>query len=279
MSSSIKEKRCQSVHRRLEKEPKEREEKSEYSIDLSYSFELNPLKNILKTTWFWLPRSTMKGNENHNDFANVLNCTSRAFITWKLVSLPTVTHINDLPCNTRRDKFLARVIKAMLYKSTTNILHFVTSKCWKKVLISNKYGNMFGLPFKKVVSCVLSAYLFHTRSVLRGPQLCLPSTLSVFQQSSAMESRAGSWSVIQTSCKLVELLKISLTWPSIFQDLNVNSPFSLLHVSLWISHQNLVFDQDYNFYLISLSILITFLLDNVWIWKGEVTCLSLLEVS
>ena len=167
----------------------------------------------------------------------------------------------------------------MLYKSTTNILHFVTSKCWKKVLISNKYGNMFGLPFKKVVSCVLSVYLFHTRSVLRGPQLCLPSTLSVFQQSSAMESRAGSWSVIQTSCKLVELLKISLTWPSIFQDLNVNSPFSLLHVSLWISHQNLVFDQDYNFYLISLSILITFLLDNVWIWKGEVTCLSLLEVS
>ena len=250
MSSSIKEKRCQSVHRSLEKEPTEREEKSEYSIDLSYSFELNPLKNFLKTTWFWLPSSTMKGNENHNDFANVLNCTNTAFITWKLVSLPTVTHINDLPCNTRRDKFLARVIKAMLYKSTTNILHFVTSKCWKKVLISNKYGNMFGLPFKKVVSCVLSVYLFHTRNVLRGPQLCLPSTLSVFQQSSAMESRAGSWSVIQTSCKLVELLKISLTWPSIFQDLNVNSPIYLLHISLWIS-QNLVFDQDYNFYLTS----------------------------
>ena len=139
VSSSIKEKRCQSVHRRPEKESKEREEKSEYSIDLPFSFEWNPLKNILKTTWFWLPRSTMKGNENHNDFANVLNCTNRAFITWKLVSLPTVTHINDLPCNTRRDKFLARVIKAMVYKSTTNILHFVASKCWKQVLISNKY--------------------------------------------------------------------------------------------------------------------------------------------
>lgn len=100
---------------------------------------MKPPKNFLKTTWFWLPRSTMKGNENHNDFANVLNCTNRAFITWKLVSLPTVTHINDLPCNTRRDKFLARVIKAMVYKSTTNILHFVASKCWKQVLISNKY--------------------------------------------------------------------------------------------------------------------------------------------
>ena len=122
-----------------EKESKEREEKSEYSNNFLFSFEWNPPKNFLKTTWFWLPRSTMKGNENHNDFANVLNCTNRAFITWKLVSLPTVTHINDLPCNTRRDKFLARVIKAMVYKSTTNILHFVASKCWKQVLISNKY--------------------------------------------------------------------------------------------------------------------------------------------
>ena len=38
-------------------------------------------------------------------------------------------------------------------------------------------------------------------------------------------------------------------------------------------------DQDINFYLISLSLLITCLLDNVWILLGEVTCQSLLEVK
>ena len=38
-------------------------------------------------------------------------------------------------------------------------------------------------------------------------------------------------------------------------------------------------DQNNNFYLISLSILITCLLDNIWILLGEVTCLSLIEVK
>ena len=33
--------------------------------------------------------------------------------------------------------------------------------------------------------------------------------------------------------------------------------------------------QDNNLYLISFSILITCLLDNVWILKGEITCSSL----
>ena len=41
----------------------------------------------------------------------------------------------------------------------------------------------------------------------------------------------------------------------------------------------LVVDQDNNFYLISLNILITCLLDNVWILQGEVTYQSLLGVS
>ena len=45
----------------------------------------------------------------------------------------------------------------------------------------------------------------------------------------------------------------------------VNSPLSLLYISLYISLESLVWDQDNNFYLISLSVLITFLLDNVWI--------------
>ena len=38
-------------------------------------------------------------------------------------------------------------------------------------------------------------------------------------------------------------------------------------------------DQDNNIYVISLSILITCLLDNVWILWGEVTCQSLLGVK
>ena len=40
---------------------------------------------------------------------------------------------------------------------------------------------------------------------------------------------------------------------------------SLLHISLQISYENLVLDQDSDFYLISLIILITCLLNNVWI--------------
>ena len=38
-------------------------------------------------------------------------------------------------------------------------------------------------------------------------------------------------------------------------------------------------DQDENFNLISLSILITFLRNNVWILLGEVMCQSLLGVK
>ena len=37
-----------------------------------------------------------------------------------------------------------------------------------------------------------------------------------------------------------------------------------------MGYRNLVFDQEKNSYLMSLSILITFLLDNVWILEGEV---------
>ena len=46
-----------------------------------------------------------------------------------------------------------------------------------------------------------------------------------------------------------------------------------------MSYQNLVFNQDNNFYLISLSILNSCLLGNVSILQGEDTCLSLLAVK
>ena len=36
--------------------------------------------------------------------------------------------------------------------------------------------------------------------------------------------------------------------------------------------RNLVLDQDKNFYLMSLNVLITCLLDKVWRWQEEVTC-------
>ena len=39
-----------------------------------------------------------------------------------------------------------------------------------------------------------------------------------------------------------------------------------------ISYENVVLDQDKNFNLISLIILITCWLDNLWIFWGEVTC-------
>ena len=41
---------------------------------------------------------------------------------------------------------------------------------------------------------------------------------------------------------------------------------------MYVSYKNLVLDQDDNFYLIGLSILINNLLDNVRILEGEVAC-------
>ena len=58
---------------------------------------------------------------------------------------------------------------------------------------------------------------------------------------------------------------MSQSQPFNSQDLIVSSPLSLLYISLYISLESLVWDQDNNFYQISLGTLITFLLDNVWI--------------
>ena len=49
------------------------------------------------------------------------------------------------------------------------------------------------------------------------------------------------------------------------QDLVINSPLQLLHISLLIIYEKLMLDQE-NFYLISLSIPITSLLDYVWMF-------------
>ena len=54
------------------------------------------------------------------------------------------------------------------------------------------------------------------------------------------------------------------------QDLIVNSPLKLLHISLKISHEHLVLRQDNNLYLMSLSILNTCFQCNVWMQQGEV---------
>ena len=50
------------------------------------------------------------------------------------------------------------------------------------------------------------------------------------------------------------------------------SPLELLYISFRISSDNLVLIQDNNFHIIRLSILVTFLLDDVRILRGEVTC-------
>ena len=49
------------------------------------------------------------------------------------------------------------------------------------------------------------------------------------------------------------------------QDLIVNSPLWLIHISLYIGYENLVFNQGNILYLMTLSILITCLANNVWI--------------
>ena len=50
-------------------------------------------------------------------------------------------------------------------------------------------------------------------------------------------------------------------------------------LSLFISYENLVLDQDNNLYLISFSILIAFLLDSEWILWEEVTYQSLRGIN
>ena len=47
------------------------------------------------------------------------------------------------------------------------------------------------------------------------------------------------------------------------QDLTVNSAFYLLHISLRMSYEDVQLDQDNNFKLVSLSILKTYLLDDI----------------
>ena len=57
-----------------------------------------------------------------------------------------------------------------------------------------------------------------------------------------------------------------------------SSSLKLLHISLSISYEKLVLNQDNNFYmyLISLSILISCLVDKVWILSREISFQSLL---
>ena len=59
-------------------------------------------------------------------------------------------------------------------------------------------------------------------------------------------------------------------------NLIVNSPLKLIHISLNISNETLALNHDNEFYLISQSILIACLLENVWILKGDITYLNLL---
>ena len=54
------------------------------------------------------------------------------------------------------------------------------------------------------------------------------------------------------------------------QDQIVNSPLWQLNISRLVSYKNLVLDQDKKFYLISASLIITWLKDNVWKLWGEV---------
>ena len=54
------------------------------------------------------------------------------------------------------------------------------------------------------------------------------------------------------------------------QDQIVNSLLWQLNISRLVSYKNLVLDQDKKFYLISVSLIITCLKDNVWKLWGEV---------
>ena len=64
--------------------------------------------------------------------------------------------------------------------------------------------------------------------------------------------------------------KVNTFEPFNSEELMISFPLQLPHISFPISYENLVLDQ-HNFYL-SLSILITCLLNNVWIVWGKAMC-------
>ena len=64
---------------------------------------------------------------------------------------------------------------------------------------------------------------------------------------------------------MVHLCLVCSLKPFNSKDLIVNSPLWLLRISLLISYENLVLNQDSNLSLISLNTLITCLLNNIWI--------------
>ena len=95
---------------------------------------------------------------------------------------------------------------------------------------------------------------------------------------SLLKQKEPCWLLVQDYWLLCLLFQKLCTWNKqqkiklgIFiltlqlQDMIVNSPFQLLHISLKIGYKNLVFDQSNILYLMSLSILTTCLLNDVWI--------------
>ena len=104
---------------------------------------------------------------------------------------------------------------------------------WKQSRMSNKYA----AEWQNYCPDIISKWHFHLRGFL------------------------SKWSHKQKSGSLSNFT----FYPINSQDPIVNSPLYLLYVSFKISYKNLVLDQNCNFHLISLSILITCLLDNVWL--------------
>ena len=60
-----------------------------------------------------------------------------------------------------------------------------------------------------------------------------------------------------------EKLQLNSFTPKVW--LLINFLLQLLYISFWISSKNLLLDQENNLYLISLSILNTYFVDDVWI--------------
>ena len=100
-----------------------------------------------------------------------------------------------------------------------------------------------------------------------------------------MQLKNGWRNLVFSSCAACQPFSLSVSFytsllalklffcpkPFNFQDLIVNSLLELLCISFKLILENLVLDQDNNFYLISISILISCWLENVCLLEGEVT--------
>ena len=118
-----------------------------------------------------------------------------------------------------------------------------------------------GIRFKLVFVHALGTMIFARR---HWRTCCNPAHKKNYTKALGLKLFKLSRKSVHVVC-LLDFYKLASTQLLICNSLLNPSPVWLLHIFMYISDEILVFDQENNFYLKSLIILITCLEDNLWI--------------